>query len=328
MKIIAFASRPDEKPSFDKFSKELNLEIKHVQQMLSLDTVDEAQGYDGVAILGNCDASREVLKKLSEYNIRYLASRSTGYNNIDLAAAKEFNIKISNAAYSPNCVADFAVMLTLMLNRRVKNALARNACDDYSLPMLMGCEMKNLTIGVIGSGRIGTTVIKNFSGFNCKIITYDVVKNPEAEKYAVYVDLEELFKTADVITLHTPLFESTRHIINEKSIAMMKNGVKIINTARGELIDTDALIQGLKSKKIGGAGLDVLEGELGIFHKDHRFDGIHNDNIAVLKQMQNVIVTGHYAFYTDQAVSDMVECGLRSLHSFLTTGASSREIRV
>lgn len=327
MKIVAFASRADERESFDRFSKELGIEVKHINQMLSLDNVFETKGYEYVSILGNCDASKKVLKELKKNGVKFLASRSAGYNNIDLKAAREYKIRVSNATYSPNCVADFTVLLTLMLNRRVKDALLREACDDYSLPLLRGVEMKNLRIGIIGAGRIGRAVIKNFSGFGSDIVAYDIYENDEVKKYAKYVSLDELLRTSDVISLHMPLFKENFHLINKESISKMKDGVKIINTARGELIDTAALIQGLKSKKIAGAGLDVLEGELGIFHKDHRFDGISNENILLLRQMQNVILTGHFAFYTDQAVSDMVECALKSLLSFAKTNESSLEIK-
>lgn len=326
IKITAFASRSDERSSFDLYEKEFNLDIKHVNKQLSLSVVEEAKGSQAVTILGNCDASRPVLKALSEIGVKYVASRSAGYNNIDVEAAKEFGIKISNAKYSPNCVADFAVMLALMLNRKVETALKRHVGNDYSLPGLMGHEMRNMTVGVIGTGRIGQTVIKNYSGFGCKIIGYDVYQNEEMKKYMTYVDLDTLFKTSDIITLHTPLFDSTYHIINEENIAKMKDGVKIINTARGELIDTPSLITALKSGKVGAAGLDVLEGEKGVFHCDHRFDGITNDQIAILKSLNNVVLTSHFAFYTDQAVKDMVYCGLYSLYQFMTTGSADFEI--
>jgi len=326
-KITAFASRPDEKGSFDLFEDKLNLDIKHVSSSLSLDVVEQAKGSLGVTVLGNCDCSRPVLEALSKLGIKYLASRSAGYNNIDVEAAKSLGIKISNAQYSPNCVADFAIMLALMLNRKVLTGLKRNIANDFSLPGLQGHEMKNMTVGVIGTGRIGRAVIKNYSGFGCKIIGYDLYQNEEIKKYMTYVDLDYLLENSDIITLHTPLFDSTYHMINKESIAKMKKGVKIINTARGELIDTDALIEGLKSKQIGAAGLDVLESERGIFHTDCRLKGVDNDHIAILKSLDNVVLTNHFAFYTDQAVEDMVYCGLNSLYQFITTGTADFEIK-
>lgn len=326
MKIIAYACRPDEAIAFDKYSKELNLDITYIKESLSSENAHLAEGFEAVTILGNCNAKREVLEKLNTLGVKYLASRSAGYNNIDVKAAKELGIKISNATYSPNSVADFAVMLALMLNRRVLQSIKRNQGQDYSLAGLMGNEMHNQVVGVIGTGRIGQSVIKNFSGFGCKILAYDIYPNEDMKKYVEYVDLDTLLSQSDIITLHAPLFESNYHLINKETIAKMKDGVKIVNTARGELINTDDLIDGLKSGKIAGAGLDVIENELGIFHNDCRLKTINHDKLAIIKSLPNVITTGHLAFYTDQAVSDMVECGLRSLHSFLLNDNSPSEI--
>lgn len=316
MRIIAYSVRPDEHFGFEHFSKELGCEVTYVKERLSMDNVSLAKGYEYVTILGNCTASREVLKELSSYGVKYLASRSAGYNNIDTEAAREYGIRFSNARYSPNCVADFTVMLMLMSIRRVKSALQRSACQDFTLRGIQGKEMHNLTIGVIGTGRIGQTVIQNLSGFGCKFVAYDVYENPALEGMVEYVSLDTLFERSDVITLHSPYLKSTHHIINAEAINKMKDQVIIVNTARGELIDTKALLDGLQSGKIGGAGLDVLEGEVGVFHEDKRYDRIGNDAISLLKQMPNVVLTHHFAFYTDQAVNDMVECGLRSLHAF------------
>ncbi|WP_027626433.1 D-isomer specific 2-hydroxyacid dehydrogenase family protein [Clostridium lundense] len=326
MKVIAYAYRPDETVAFERFSKELNLDVTYVKESLSLENAHLAEGIEAVAILGNCNAGKEVLEKLSKGGVKYLASRSAGYNNIDLEAAKELGIRVSNATYSPNSVADFATMLALMLNRRVIESIKRSQGQDYTLGGLMGNELRNQVIGVIGTGRIGQTVIKNFSGFGAKILAYDLYPNEEPKTYVEYVDLDTLLQKADIITLHAPLFESNYHLINKETISKMKQGVKIINTARGELIDTFALIDGLKNSKIGGAALDVIENELGIFHSDCRLKTINHDGLAILKSLPNVILTPHCAFYTDQAVSDMVECGLRSLHSFLLKGTSPWEI--
>ena len=326
IKITAFACRPDEKESFARLGNELDLDIKYVPGNLSLEQVEQARESEGVTILGNCNASAEVLEALAVLGVKFVASRSAGYNNIDLDAAKRLGIRVSNARYSPNCVADFALMLALMVNRKVLVALKRNLGNDYSLPGIMGQEMKNMTVGVLGTGRIGGTVIKNYSGFGCKILAYDVFENEEVKAYATYVALDVLLKESDIITLHMPLNDQTYHIINKDTLAKMKKGVKIVNTARGELVDTQALIDALKTKQVSGAGLDVLEGELGIYHTDRRFSGIVNDQIAILKSLDNVVATGHMAFYTDQAVDDMVACGLHSLSLFIRTGKSDFEL--
>lgn len=328
MKIIAYAYRLDEKLAFEKFSKELNLEVTYVSETLSVENAGLAKGIEAVAILGNCNASREVLEILHKCGVKYLASRSAGYNNIDLDCAKELGIRVSNASYSPNSVADFASMLALMLNRRVIESIKRSHGQDYTLKGLMGSEMHNQTVGIIGTGRIGQSVIKNFSGFGCKILAYDVYPNESMKEYVEYVDLDTLYSNADIISLHVPLFKGNYNLINKESISKMKDGVKIINTARGELIDIHAVIEGVKSGKIGGLGLDVIENEVGIFHRDCRCLAIDHDQLAILKSLPNVIITPHFAFYTDQAVSDMVECGLKSLHSFLLKGSSDFELTV
>ncbi|QEN03671.1 lactate dehydrogenase [Thiospirochaeta perfilievii] len=316
MKIIAYAARKDEQYGFDKVSAELQVELKYVTDGLNLGNTEEAAGYEYVTILGHCDASREVLKKLSSLGVKYISSRSAGYNNIDIEAAKEYGIRVSSASYSPNCVADFTLMLMLMCIRNAKQSLLRGEAKDFSLRGLRGLEMKNLVVGVIGTGRIGRTVIKNISGFGSKIIGYDLYQNDEIKDYMNYVDLETLYRESDIITLHAPYIEENHHLINRDTISKMKENVIIINTARGELIDTEALINGLEQGKIGAAGLDVLEGEVGIYHNDKRFESFVNHNMSILRCMPNVILTQHLAFYTDQAVYDMVECGLKSLYYF------------
>lgn len=326
MRVVAYACRPDEAEAFKKFSKELKLDVTYVKESLSPENAHLSEGVEGVTILGNCNAQREVLEKLSKSGVKYLATRSAGFNNIDLEAAKELGIKVSNTKYSPNSVADFATMLALMLNRRVIESIKRSQGHDYTLGGLMGNELRNQVVGVIGTGAIGQVVVKNFTGFGCKILAYDLYPNEEMKKYVEYVDLDTLLSKSDIITLHAPLFDSNYHLINKENIAKMKDGVKIINTSRGELIDTTALIEGLKSGKIRGAGLDVIEHELGIFHSDCRFKGVNHDELSILKNLPNVILTPHFAFYTDQAVSDMVELGLKSLHSFLLNDNSPWQI--
>ncbi len=326
-KIIAFAVRPDEFQAFERFAQAMNLDIQIVRESLSLDNVELTQGYEAVTFLGNCDLSKDVLNILKNQGVKYLASRSAGYNNVDMNAVKELGLRFSNASYSPHCVADFAVMMILMSIRKMKTIMKRVKNNDYSLPGLQGKEMHNLTIGVIGTGRIGQVTARNLSGFGGKIIGYDVYENDSIKDVLEYVSLDKLLKEADVITLHAPLFESTQHIINEENLQKTKKGVVIVNCARGELIDTSALIKYIDNGHIGAVGLDVLEGELGIFHVDHRLNHVANHELTLLQGYKNVTVSPHASFYTDQAVSDMVEVGLTSLDSFIKNGESSYEIK-
>lgn len=325
--IVVYHARADEMAYFTKFEKELQLDIKYVAEELNAETAGQAQGAASVTIPGSNKADRATLQALSKAGVRYLALRSAGYNNVDNAAAKEFGIHFSNVSYSPNSVADFTTMLILMCERKVKSVLARGAVQDYTLAGVQGREIRNLTVGIIGTGQIGATVARNLSGFGCKIIGYDVYENDKLRGLIEYVSLEKLIASSDVITLHAPLFDSNYHMINRESIDRMKNDVCIVNCGRGPLIDTEALIYGLETGKVGAAGLDVIEDELDIFHKDHRLNVLNHRQLSILKAFPNVIVTPHMAFYTDQAVSDMVEIALRSLVSFMEHGNSRWEIQ-
>lgn len=327
MKLIAYAVRPDELEAFARFSKELNIEVTMVKEQLGTANVDQAQGFEAVAFLGNCNVSKEIVETLNGYGVKYLASRSAGFNNVDMDAVRECGMHFSNATYSPNCVADFAVMLILMSIRKMKTTMKRLEAQDYSLPGLQGKEMHNLTFGVIGTGRIGAVTARNLSGFGGRIIAQDVYQNESIKDIVEYVELETLLKEADVITVHAPLLDSTHHLLNKETLALTKPGVVIVNCARAELMDTTALIESLEAGHIGALGLDVFPNEVGIVHTDNRLKTITNHELAILNSHKNVIVTPHSAFYTDQAVSDMVEVALRSLVSFMADGTSKWEIK-
>lgn len=325
MKITAYETRKDEKKVFRQFAESLNINITYTEQTLNESTIQLAEGSDGVTILGS-EINAELLHQLKALNILYIATRTVGYNNIDLKTAKELGIKISNAAYGPDGVADFTIMLMLMSLRKYKQAMFRANVNDYSLKGLQGKEMKDLTVGIIGTGRIGARVIESLSGFGSTILAYDTFENPEVKEIAAYVSLEALYQQCDVISLHVPLFESTAHIINKKSLDKMKDGVILINCSRGELMHIPDLIEAIEQEKIGALGLDVFENEKGIYHFDRRTEIIKNRDMAYIRQFPNVIMTQHMAFYTDAAVESMVECGVTNLISFIKTGNAENEI--
>ncbi|MFL9824320.1 D-isomer specific 2-hydroxyacid dehydrogenase family protein [Rhodoplanes sp. SY1] len=327
MNVIAYAARAYESDAFDRFAEELGISLTRVPQNLSLDNAHLAKGFECVTILSACDASAPVLEILAAGGTRFVAARTAGYNNIDAPAARRLGIRFSNADYSPNSVADFAVMLILMSIRKAKTIIARNNAQDYTIVGAQGREMRNLTIGIVGTGRIGAATAKNLSGFDACLIGYDVVPNPALKDLVTYVPFDELLAESDVISLHAPLTAGTRHLINADTIKKMKDGVIVVNCARGELIDTEALIEAIEEKKVSAAALDVLENERGIFHADHRDEILKHRQLAILRAFPNVVVTTHNAFFTDQAVCDMVEVGLRSLASFVRTGASPWEIK-
>lgn len=326
MKFIAYEVRDDEKIDFKKLSEESGIEIILVEEVLTDKNICMAEGCIGITTLGQCNIDSTIIDKLMTLGVKFIATRTVGYNHIDIEYASKKGIKVSNAHYEPNGVADYTVMLILMCIRHYKQALFRGNVNDYSLIGLKGKEMRSLTIGVVGTGKIGAAVIENLSGFGCKILAYDKYVNRKIEDKVKYVQLEELYKNSDVITLHTPLMDSTYHMIDNNSINLMKDGVVLVNCARGELMDLPSLIEGIENKKIGALGLDVVEDEEGIYHLDRRSDIIKNRNMAYLRQFPNVIMTQHMAFYTDEAVTSMVRCAINSLVSFSVSGESENEV--
>lgn len=307
MKIAAYNYREfDEAIYFNKFSKQYNVEIVPIRANPTVENADLAKGCEGVTVITQ-PITRDIISKWAEVGVKHISTRTIGYDHIDLEAAKEFGMAVSNVTYSTGSVADYTVMLILMCLRRMKSIIKRAEGMDYGLPGNIGREIKDLTIGVVGTGKIGTHVIKNLSGFGCKIIAYDPYENPEASKYAEYVSLEKVLSQADVLTFHTPAVPSSFHIVNEDSIKAMKDGVVIVNTARGSIIDTPAFISALDSGKIGGAALDVVENELGIFYGDYKYQVVPHHEMSILKDYPNVLMLPHMAFYTENAISDMVE---------------------
>lgn len=307
MKIAAYNYRDfDEAFYFEKFAKQYNVEIVPIRDNPTADNAHLAEGCDGVTVITQ-PITEEIISIWEKVGVKHISTRTIGYDHIDLDAAKRHNMLVSNVTYSTGSVADYTVMLMLMCLRRMKSIIKRAEGMDYGLPGNIGREIKDLTIGVVGTGKIGTHVIKNLSGFGCKIIAYDPYQNPEAASIATYVELDELFKEADVITFHTPAVESSFHMVNKETIKTMKDGVIIINTARGSIIDTPAFIDALDEGKIGGAGLDVIENELGIFYGDYKYQVIGHREMSILKDYPNVLMLPHMAFYTENAISDMVE---------------------
>lgn len=311
MKILAYSHRSDETEYFKKFKEKYNVDLVLTEEAPNLETVNLAKGFDAVSII-TTPINAELMQKFYEVGVKFISTRTIGYDHIDIKKAKELGMHIGNVTYSPRSVADYTTMLILMATRKMKPILERSRVQDYSLIGVQGRELHNLTVGVIGTGRIGRTVIKNLSGFDCKIIAYDIYENEEMKKYVQYVSLDELLKNSDVITMHAPATEDNYHLINKESIKKMKDGVFIINTARGSLINTDDFIDAIESKKIGGAALDVIEHETNLYYKDLKCEVLDNRELAILKSYPNVIVTPHTAFYTDQAVSDMVENSILS----------------
>ena len=311
MKILAYSHRKDETEFFEEFRKKHNVEIVLTEKEPNMESAELAKGFDCISIITTIINS-ELVNKFHEFGVKFISTRTIGYDHIDLQEAKKLGVHVGNVTYSPSSVADYTIMMMLMATRKMKLIMDRSNTQDYSLIGVQGKELPNLTVGVIGTGRIGRTVIKHLSGFGCEILAQDIYEQEEVVKYGKYVDLEYLFKNSNIITLHMPATDDNYHMINKESLSKMKDGVFIINTARGSLINTDDFIESIENGKIGGAALDVIEHEAGLYYNDLKGEILSNKDLAILKSFPNVIVTPHTAFYTDQAVSDMVENSIKS----------------
>ncbi len=311
MKVTVYNCREfDEKELFLKYGKELGIELVLCADAPDAENAKLAQGSECIDIITS-KMPRELLEIFASQGVRYVTTRTIGYDHIDVSAAKKLGMTVANAPYGPCGVADYTVMLILMTIRRMKRILERSNIQDYTLRGIQGRELKDLTVGVIGTGRIGRCVLRDLSGFGCERIAYDLYESSEVKESGVsYVDLEQMWKRADVISLHMPLTDDNFHMIGQEAIVKMKDGVMIVNTARGGLIDTQALICGIESGKIGGAALDVVENEFGLYYYDHKSDILNNRELSILRGFPNVTVSHHMAFYTDDCVETVVRDSL------------------
>ena len=312
MKIAAYSYRDfDEAKYFEKFSARYGVEIIPVREAPGVENAVLAAGCRGVSIL-TTPVTEEVIRAWKEQGVEHISTRTVGYDHVDVEAVRKYGMALSNVTYSTGSVADYTVMLILMSIRKMKRIMQRAEVNDFSLPGIQGRELPNFTVGVLGTGRIGRAVIRDLSGFGCRIYAYDKYENESVKEHAQYADLDTIFRECDLITLHMPLEEENFHLIDRKALEKMKDGVVIVNTARGGLIDTKALIEGIESGKVGAAGLDVIEDEFGLYYYDLKSDILSKRDLYILRGFPNVVVTPHMAFYTDQAVSDMVKHSIES----------------
>lgn len=316
MKICFYALREfDELEFCEQFSRKYSIGFTYTKDYPNDGNISLASGCEGMSCTP-CDLSARRLEEFHDVGVKYILTRSVGYDHVDLKKASELGMKVDTVTYPPTGVADYAIMLMLASVRRFAHILKRTELQDYSLRNKLGRDFSMCTVGVLGTGRIGTTVIEHLSGFGCKLLAYDVIENERVRKFAEYVSLEEILSRSDVITLHMNANEANHHIISRETIGMMKPGAYIVNTARGKLIDSEALIWGIESGKLGGAALDVVEFEDGLYYYDHMGEVMVNPKLAILRSFPNVILSPHTAFYTAEDVSDMVEGNFRSLYEF------------
>lgn len=315
MNIAFFSTKSYDRTHFESGVAESEHSITFFEDALSLQTATLVSGYDAVCIFVNNPMDEPLIAKISELGVEVIALRSAGFNHVDLEACSNHNVTVYRVpAYSPEAVAEHTVALILTLNRKTHKAYNRVRENNYSLEGLTGFNLNGKTIGVIGTGTIGTAFSKIMTGFGCSILAFDPNENDEVKQMGgVYVDLDELIENSDIISLHCPLIPQTRHMIGKESIEKMKDGVMLINTSRGALIDTTAVINGLKEKKVSFLGIDVYEQEDDLFFKDLSGEVIQDDEIARLMTFPNVLITGHQAFLTEEALQQITETTIQNL---------------
>lgn len=319
MKITLFGTQPYDRESFDRIRDTYGFDICYHRSLLNANNVALAQGSDAVCIFVNDTADAGTIRQLAAMGVKLIALRCAGFNNVDLKAAAEYGIPVVRVpAYSPHAVAEHAVALMLALNRKVHRAYWRTRDGNFSLHGLMGFDMYGKTAGIIGTGKIARELIRILKGFGMKVLAYDIFPDAEyaAQAQVEYVTLDELYRRADIISLHCPLTDQTRYMINGDAIGKMKPGVILINTGRGQLIHTEALIEGLKEKKIGAAGLDVYEEEAAYFYEDTSDRIMDDDILARLLSFNNVIMTSHQGFFTREALDSIAHTTLQNINDF------------
>ncbi len=318
LQMAVFNTKPYVEEFFHRANERFGHRLTFFKPRLSDETVDLAKGFDAVCIFVNDAADAPILTRLKELGVRLVALRCAGFNNVDLEAAERLGLSVVRVpAYSPYAVAEHTVGLILALNRRIHRAHQRVREGNFSLDGLMGFDLHGTPVGIVGTGKIGQIVARILHGFGCELYAYDIQPNPDCEKLGVtYVSLDEIYRRCFIITLHCPLMPQTHHLIDAEAIDKMQDCVMLINTSRGALIDTQAVINGLKSQRIGYLGLDVYEEEGDLFFDDLSDQIIQDDVFARLLMFPNVIVTGHQAFFTHNAVSAIAETTLDNLAAF------------
>lgn len=311
IRVFVYSYRDfDEAVYFQQFAREYGIELGICREAPTLANAHLAAGYPYLSIITS-KIDEELMAEFARLGVKMISTRTVGYDHIDLEAARRYGIEVSNATYTPGCVADYTIMLMLMAIRKMKRIMERASINDFSLEGIQGRLLSSFTVGVIGAGKIGREVIRRLSGFGCRVYVHDLYQDDKLEG-AVWADLDTIYAQCDLLTLHMPLTEENFHLINRDSLARMRDGVVLINTARGGLIDSDALIEGLESGKVGAAGLDVVEKEFGLYYYDLKSKVLDNRQLSILRGFPNVVVTPHMAFYTDQSISDMVGHSLQS----------------
>ena len=333
MKVAFFSAKEYDRHSFDTVCNDLDNSTQHeftyFDLHLNQQTVALVKGFRAVCVFVNDILDEAVLDSLSRQQVEFVVLRCAGFNNVDLAAAEKYKIKVARVPrYSPYAVAEHTLTLILNLLRKVHISYHRVREGNFSLTGLLGGNLHHKTVGLIGTGYIGAVVAKILKGFDCRVIAYDPITNPTCVQLGVeYKTLQDIYVESDIISLHCPLNKTTHHLINEQAIAIMKQGVMLINTSRGAVVDTQALVQALKNKKIAGLALDVYEQEENVFFEDLSNQIIEDDILERLMTFPNVIITGHQGFFTSEALKEIAYITFKNLSDFESMGSSINQIK-
>lgn len=324
MKVAVFDTKIYDVPGLEKYGKENDVELKFFETKLTEDTVELAKGFDAIVVFVNDVINEKVINMLYSYGIRLIALRCAGFNNVDLNAAKGKITVVRVPAYSPYAVAEHTMALLLTSLRRIHKAYNRTREFNFSLNGFTGFDLHGKTVGVIGTGKIGKIFVNICRGFGMNVLAYDLYPDPTVN--AQYVELNELFEKSDIISLHCPLTEDNVHLINKETIQKMKKGVYILNTSRGQLIDAEALLEGIKDRQIGAACLDVYEDENDVFFKDFSGHIVEDDVLARLISMPNVLITSHQAFLTEEALDNIAKTTIANIKEFFETNTCTNAV--
>lgn len=328
MNIIMFSAEDYERPFYERINADHGHELTYIEARLTCDTVGLAEGYEGLCAFINDNLNADILKTLAQGGTKLIALRSAGFNNVDLAAAKEHGLSVVRVpAYSPHAVAEHAMCLMLALNRKVHRAYNRVREGNFALHGLMGFDMHGKTAGIIGTGKIGQCMAEMLNGFGCCLLGFDPKENPACKELGLaYVDLETLLAESDIITLHCPLTPDTEHLIDASALSHLKEGAMLINTSRGGVVDTEAVLKALKTQRIGSLALDVYEEESDVFFRNLSDTVLQDDVLARLLTFPNVIVTGHQGFFTRDALQAIADTTLKNITEFAQNGECENEL--
>lgn len=329
-KIVCYGVRDTEVPYFHKLNEDFGYELKLVTLGLNHENVKEALGADAVMVRGNCMADRQNLELLKENGLKYLLTRTVGFDHVDLDAAKELDIPVARVpGYSPNAIGELAVSLAMMLLRHTAYTVDRTKDKNFVVdPFMFSKEIRNCTVGILGAGKIGLTTAKLFKGLGAKVIAYDIFQSDAAKEVVEFKSFDEVIAESDIISVHMPYIKgSNYHIINDEFINKMKDGAILVNAARGELQDLDAIVRGLETGKLGGFGTDVLEGEKGIFFNDLSGKSLENESLEKLVNLYpKALITPHVGSYTDEALENMVSISYQNLKELMEDGDCANKI--